>query len=149
MTSRNLAWIATALLAAVVLPGCSPAQKLVGKWQMDTSKAVTQATEGNPLAAAMAATMMSAMKFELDFQGDGNFAVSYNAFGQTGSESGSWRYLKSDGDVLVLMMKAKSDSAEREVRVRLVDDDHIEMVPPAGAAGETGKAMPFFRVKPK
>lgn len=148
MMTQNPGWLASLALAAVLFGGCSPAQKLVGKWTVDTEKAATSVTgDHNPLAA-MAAGLMQAMQVEAEFKGDGGFSVTYNVLGQTGGESGSWRYLKSDGDALVLMMKANSNATEREVRVRFIDNDHIEMIPPAGAAADSGKTLPFKRVKP-
>jgi len=57
--------------------------------------------------------------------------------------------VKSEGDSLVLMMKAQNDPAEREFRVRLIGPDRMEMVPPSWISNTTTKPMTFVRVVPK
>jgi len=148
MSSRNLGLIALILLAAVSATGCSPATKLVGKWQLDTSAVSSDLSGGNQTAAAMM-NMMQAFSMDVEFKGDGNVVVTGSVFGQPTSVDGTWRYLKSEGDTMVLMMKAKNDSAEREVRVRLIDQDRMEMVPPSWASRTTDKPLPFKRAVPK
>jgi hypothetical protein len=142
-----------AALAAPLLAGCNPASKLVGKWQLEADKvqANLPAIGGdNPMVAAMASQMMSMMKFdiELEFQGDGTCQFAASVLGQSHRTSGKWRYLKTEGDVLVLMVTTAEQPGEREVRLKFVDDDHLETIPPMEAAAASGpKTLPFKRVK--
>lgn len=146
MSPRSLMLIAVAV-AAVAMPGCSPASKLVGKWQLDTSEATEQLSGGNQTAAALM-NLAQAFSMDIEFKGDGNVAVTGSMFGQPHTVQGTWRYVKSEGDILVLMMKPNQDANETEVRVRFVDADRMEMVPPNWNSQTTGKALPFSRVKP-
>lgn len=147
MSPRSLTLIAVAVVAAVAMPGCSPASKLVGKWRLDTSAATEQLSGGNQTAAALM-NMAQALSIDIEFKGDGNVAVTGSVFGQPNTVQGTWRYVKSDGDTLVLMMKPNQASSETEVRVRFVDADRMEMVPPSWSSQMTGKPVPFNRVKP-
>lgn len=144
------------LLAAMIAPllaGCNPAGKLVGKWELEADKlqASMPAVGGdNPMVAAMASSMMEMMKFEMDleFKGDGNCLFTVGMLGQSQSKAGKWRYVRSEGDVLVLMVKTDEQAEEHEVKVKFIDNDHLETIPPVEAASAGGpKALPFRRVK--
>ena len=147
MSPRRFTLIAAALLAAVILPGCSPAAKLVGTWQLDTSSAASQLSGGNQTFAALA-NLAQAFSMNVEFKGDGNVTVTGSVLGQPQTAHGTWRYVKSDGDTLVLMMNP-NQGTEQEVRVRLVDSDHLEMAPPSWVSQTTARPVPFIRVKPK
>ena len=138
--------LAGLVLTAALLAGCSPAGKLVGKWEADMSQVQAQIEKsGNPLAGALAG-MLAMMKVEAEFKADGTCTIGGSVLGQSGSNSGTWRYVKSEGSVLVLMVKG-SGAEEKELRLNFVDNDHFEMVPPAGTGGD--QKLPFVRVKPK
>lgn len=146
MLSRRVL-LASLVLAASSLAGCNPAAKLVGKWDADLSGAAAEVEKtGNPLAA-MAAGMMSSVKLQTEFKADGTCTVTGSFFGQSNSTSGKWRYSKSEGDTLVLMVKMDKETTERELRVKFIDHDTFEMVPPVHAGGQAQKSLPFKRVK--
>jgi hypothetical protein len=138
--------LAGLVLTAALLTGCSPAGKLVGKWEADMSGVQSQIEKsGNPLAGALAG-MMSMLKVEAEFKADGTCTIGGSVLGQSGSNSGTWRYVKTDGSVLVVMVKGNG-AEEKELRLNFVDNDHFEMVPPEGTGG--GQKLPFVRVKAK
>ncbi len=144
MLSRPL--LAALVLAACSLAGCNPAAKLIGKWEADFSKvAVPAEASGNPLAA-MASSMMSSVKLQMEFKSDGTCHVTGSFFGQSKTTSGKWRYSKTDGNALVLLVQAADTDKENELRVNFIDNDHLEMVPPTGAPGQAGQTLPFKRV---
>jgi hypothetical protein len=145
MPSRIL--LASLVLAACGLAGCNPAAKLVGKWDADFSSALADVEKsGNPMAA-LAAGMMSSFKMQTEFKADGTCSMNGSVFGQSVSAAGKWRYVKTDGDALVLMIKMDKEASERELRVKFVDNDTLEMVPPAEAAGPSQQQLKFKRVK--
>jgi len=145
MLSRLL--LAAVALTTMGLAGCNPAAKVVGKWEADFSKVAMPAeNSGNPLAA-MAASMMSSVKLQLEFKSDGVLNITGSFFGQSNTSSGKWRYVKTDGSTLVLMVKAKDTDTERELRVNFLDNDNLEMVPPEGAPSQGNQKLPFKRVK--
>lgn len=144
MFAHRIPLLSILLLAAATIAGCSPAQNLVGVWKVDTTK-LQEAAKGNPLMA-IAAGSLAMIDSQIEFKGDGNFIASASVLGQSKTETGSWRFVKVDGDTLVLMVKGKGAPSESELRVRMVDSQHMEMVPPT-AAGGSDKALPFVRVK--
>lgn len=139
--------LAVLAIAACGLTGCNPAGKLVGKWEADLSGIKSEVADaGNPLAA-MAATMMSSVKLQSEFKTDGTCTVTGSFFEQANTTDGKWRYEKSEGDTLVLMVTMGSGTKERELKVRFIDYDTFEMVPPIEAAGQAGKTLAFKRIK--
>jgi len=147
MSSRPVLLLALVLLAASAT-GCSPAARLVGKWQLDTSTVTNELSGGNQALAALM-NSVQALSMDIEFKGDGNVIVTGSVLGQSRTVNGAWRYVKSEGDSLVLMMKAQNDPAEREFRVRLIGPDRMEMVPPSWISNTTTKPMTFVRVVPK
>ena len=144
MLSRFL--LAATLLAAIGLAGCNPAAKAIGKWEADFSKAVAPAEDsGNPLAA-MAASMMSSVKLQFEFKADGTCNITGSFFGQSNTSSGKWRYAKTEGQTLVLMVAPSGREEEQELRLDFLDNDHFEMVPPEGTGGRARQKLPFKRI---
>jgi hypothetical protein len=145
MLSRPL--LAALGLAALGLAGCNPAAKAVGKWEVDFSQAAAPAeNSAGPLAAAMA-SMASVLKIQWEFQADGTCHFTGGFVGQSITSSGQWRYAKTDGSALVLMVKRDGDNKEQELRLDFQDHDHFEIVPPEGAGGRPGQKLPFKRIK--
>lgn len=141
---------ATALTVGLLLSGCSPGIKMVGTWEVDSEKLqadVAKEGGGNPLAA-LAAGMLSVIEAQVEFKADGSFTGTASALGQQRTAKGTWRYAKTDGEDMVLSIKGDNDPAERELRVRFTDWDHIQMVPPIDSGGPIGTgSFPFKRVK--
>lgn len=141
---------ALVVAAGLLLMGCSPGVKMVGTWEVDSEKLqadLAKSAGGNPIAT-LAAGMMSVVEVNLEFKSDGKFAATAKALGQSRTSGGTWRYKETDGDVMVLSMKADDEAAEREVRVRFTDWDHLEMVPPVNTEAPTGVGtFPFKRIK--
>lgn len=137
-----------ALLTGLALTGCNPAAKLVGKWEIDADKVKADlAANNNPMAAALGG-MMAMVKVEPEFEADGTWTLTMGGPLGSQSRSGTWKYVKSDGEVLVLNV-AMENEAERELRVKFIDNDHVQMEPPAGSGVPTsqGQAFSFRRVK--
>jgi hypothetical protein len=67
--------------------------------------------------------------------------------GQSASTAGKWQFLRREGDSLVLNIQMDSAAAGRELKVKLIDDEHLEMPLPGSPAGASGQAVPFVRVK--
>jgi hypothetical protein len=108
--------LAMLVMGACGLAGCNPSGKLMGKWEADFSGVQAEVAEaGNPLAA-MAVSMMSSVRLQSEFQADGRCSVTGSFFGQANTTSGKWRYVKSEGDTLVLMVTMGSSSQERELK---------------------------------
>jgi hypothetical protein len=137
-----------ALLVPLLLTGCNPAGKLIGAWEIDTEKAKANVQSAGSALAAMEAEMLSMLKVEAQFKDDGTLSMIGSFLGQTHNIAGTWRFLKLDGDALVLMVKMNNETNERELRVRFPDDDHLEMAPPVTAgSSDPGKTLPFRRLK--
>ncbi|MCE9524421.1 MAG: hypothetical protein K8R36_00035 [Planctomycetales bacterium] len=137
MTPRRW-FIAAALLAAVFFTGCgSPASKLIGKWQLS-------ANAGDDKVLALLA---STMKGEMDFKGDGSFSITSKAplFGDK-STTGTWKFVKSEGQAIVLSVKA-AEIPEREARLEFTDNDHFSMVPFEVTSDTKGMKFDFARIK--
>lgn len=134
---------------ALVATGCSPAQVVVGTWELDTKSAISSdLQETMPALAAQILFMKPEVK--MTFEGTGGFAAKSNFPGLSGDVKGSWRYVKSDGKALILMVKEANKSDENEVRFTLLDDnDHAEISRELNVGGLTMKpAIRFVRVKP-
>jgi hypothetical protein len=147
----NLARILLLAALALASAGCNPAAKLIGQWEVDTTQlqAKLGETKGNPLGG-MGASMLAMFDFSIEFKSDGTCSAKVSILGQSNTVAGKWRFVKQDGDALVIAIKMDDKPDEREVRVRFSDNDHLEMEPPVstGPAGE-GKTLTFVRVKPK
>lgn len=144
MLSRLL--LAGLLLTAVSLTGCSPTGKLVGKWETDMNQAKAQMDKsGNSLTGALLSGFLSAMKVEAEFRADGTCTIGGRILDYSASNSATWRYVKSEGNVLVLMIKGDKNADEKELRLSFIDNDHFEMVSRGGKGGSQN--LPFVRVK--
>jgi hypothetical protein len=127
--------------SAALFAGCNPAAKAIGKWEVDKTKALAQLPAGgdNPLAAMMS-NMASLMKAELEFKADGTWTSEVGIMAASKTESGTWRYVKTESDTLVLAVKR--GGGESEFKLKFVDDDHIE------ASGVIGnQSFPLVRKK--
>jgi len=142
MRSLNIAFFLCGV--ALLATGCSPATKVVGTWKIDSSKPIPgDFFKANPLVGALLATAQPT--FEIKFAGDGNFNLraEVGPFKQEGK--GSWRYVKSDGETLIIMVKESGKSDESELRFRLVDNEHAEIQVPLGFSKEP---FSFVKVQP-
>jgi hypothetical protein len=145
---RIVAFAMMALLAALA-SGCSPAQQVVGKWDLDTARVMKQNEETDVTKRLMAEAVFKLVKVQIDFHGDGNYAVTGSFPGVPGVEKkGSWRYVKMDGKALVLMVKEAGKTDEDELRISLTDADHADISMPSMALPGQKDSMPFVRVKP-
>ena len=136
--------LALTLLAALLLSGCSPAQKIVGKWELDIEKTMAEVAGEGPMASMMAMAASQA-KLEIEFRGDGNWSMHASTPGKSTQTEGSWRFVKAEDDTLVLMLKLNNESKENEMRVKVIDDNSIEFAPTTTAL-MGAKALPFRRV---
>ena len=135
--------IAVGLLAALSLTGCgNPSAKLIGKWKMSG----VSGTEDNPLAGLM--TQM--FKVGVEFKADGSCVSNVDVFGKQQSFTGSWRFVKREGNDLVIALKMPPGNQEGEVRISFKDNDHCSFIPPASLdkKGSSGSGqMDFVRDK--
>jgi hypothetical protein len=123
----NARLLALALALAIPLfAGCNPASKLHGKWDLETEDPEPPAMGGAYIPSAVTGFMK--YKKHLEFLPNGTCKVEARAAGDSEAARGKWRYVKTDGDALVLMVQMEGDE-EREVRVRFVDRKTIETVP--------------------
>ena len=144
MLSRPL--LAALVLAAAGLAGCNPAAKAIGKWEADFSKAVAPAEDsGHPLAAAMA-SVVSVLEIQWEFKSDGTCAFTGSFFGTSNTSRGNWRYAKSEGKTLILMVRREGSEKEHELRLDFQDNDHFEILPPEGMGGPSNQRLPFQRI---
>lgn len=152
LSAVRFALLSLACFVAVALTGCSPAQQIVGKWDLDVAKAMAGAPipEGaNNLQMLAAQALFEQVKVQISFEGNGSYAVSAKTpLGPPVEKKGSWRYVKMDGKALVLMVKEAGKTDENELRFTPTDADHAEMSMPSLAIPGSKDAMPFVRVKP-
>lgn len=144
MTTRLflLAIVLTIPLAA----GCNPAAKLHGKWDMETEETQPPAMGGAYIPTAVAGFMKP--KMNLEFQQSGKCVAEVRAAGESLSGRGKWRYVKTDGDVMVLMVQMDG-SEEHEMRIRFIDRNKIETVPlPVGDDEGWGEQKLVFTRRP-
>jgi VCBS repeat-containing protein len=148
MSAARLSLLSLVCVVAFALTGCSPAQQIVGTWDLDTSKALgSELQAANPALAAFVPLLQP--KVQITFEGNGNYAVKGTFGPQSLEKKGSWRYVKMDGKALVLMVKEAGKTDEDELRFTLTDADHAEMSVPMNVGGKTmNPSMPFVRVKP-
>ena len=125
--------------SALVSGGCNPAAGLHGQWQLDSSK-----LQGG----AAKLLSLTGSKVQLEFKADGTCSATAGILGQSRTYPGQWRFVKKDGNALVINVKMEGDAEERELRVTLTDDDHLEMPLPVQVAGLGDQKVPLIRVKP-
>lgn len=135
------------LLAAVTMlaTGCSPATQVVGTWDLDSSKSLPSEFQTlNPEIAAV--LLLTKPTFQLKFAGDGNFSLKFIGGPLKTEKKGSWRFVKAEGNTLLLMIKESGQNEESELRFTVVDNEHAEIAIPL----PIGKGpMPFHFVKAK
>jgi hypothetical protein len=146
--AQRFRWLIALLIvgAGLACAGCDPAAGLHGKWQLDLGPSATNPQAGTP------ASVQSLSRFAptVEFKADGTCSVSAGGIlGSTRSLAGAWRFVKQEGNELVIAVKAEGESDEREVRVKLTDDNHLEMPLPVPIPIIGAKAIPFERVKPQ
>ena len=131
---------AIALLAALCLTGCggNPSAKLIGKWKMTGISGM----EANPLAAGF----LKMMNISFEFKADGSCSANIEAMGQQKSNAGKWRFVKTEGNDLVVSLTMADTNKESEIRISFTDNDHCSFVPPAAVekAGDAGTGKVEF-----
>jgi VCBS repeat-containing protein len=127
MTPRLLAVMLA--LALSLLAGCNPASQVIGKWDLETEEPEQPAggAGGAYIPTAIAGFMKP--KMNLEFQPDGDLKVEARMAGESAESRGKWRYVKHEGDTMVLMVKV-GEREEHELRIRIIDGNTIETVAP-------------------
>jgi len=128
MNITRLWALCVTILDVAFSSGCNPAAKAIGKWEVETDKFQAQLppTGENALAAVVAGmSKVLQVRAELEFKADQTWKWELSAIGNTQSMSGTWRYVKTEGDTLVLAAKS-SGGEEQEFKLKFVDKDHIE-----------------------
>jgi hypothetical protein len=145
MLSRAL--LACFILIATGLTGCNPAGKLVGKWEADLSGIQTEVAEADIPLASLASSWMSSLKLQSEFSANGTCSFTGSFFGNAKTTNCKWRYVKSEGDTLVLMVAMEQGDKEGVLRVKFIDYDTFEMTPPIEAAAQAGQTLVYKRLK--
>jgi len=133
-------------LVAVSLSGCNPAAKAIGNWEVEVDKFKAQVpATGDNAAASVLAGMSLFLKIQADVEikPDNTWRNEVGVAGNTQSTSGTWKYAKTEGDTLVLTFKTTGNDAERELKLKFIDDDHVE------ASGLMGNQVLPLKRKPK
>ena len=153
MTPRCLAVVLT--LAVTLLTGCSPSAKLIGTWDMKLEE--PQDPSGGGLGGArIPPALLNAMKPKMNIEFKENKACIVEAYagGEKAMGRGKWRHVKTEKDVMVLMVKmdgladkeSKKEYEEKEIRVRFIDHYNIETVPlPVSEESWSDVALTFKR----
>jgi hypothetical protein len=145
MTPRLLAL--ALVLAVPVLAGCNPAQKVIGKWDLEIEEPKEPAGGGGLGGTYIPPAIVSFMQLKriIEFQEDGDCVVEVHAGGQTAKAKGKWRHVKTKGNEMVLKVKL-GEADEKEVSVRFIDNNKIETVPlPAGEESWPDETVTFTR----
>jgi hypothetical protein len=127
-SAANRRWLWAFFLGgfALLATGCSPATKVVGTWELDNNQPIpAEFFEANPLMGALLA--VGKPQFQATFAGDGNFQLKFTAHQLQVEKQGSWRFVKVEGETLLLMIKEAGKTEENELRFTPVDNDHAEM----------------------
>lgn len=155
MFHRHLILLATVSLFIVSSVGCGgsdPSKKVIGKWELSVEHLREAMTEemnkksagkegaGAAFGAAMMEGMLAQMKMSFDFQPEGKVMFAVSMMGQDKSEEGTWEFVSSSGDSVTLKIGMKDKEAE-PTTITFLDDDTIEIVPPAGQGGAQPPAM--------
>lgn len=134
----------------LVATGCSPATKVVGTWNADYSSGIpADTTKANPVLSAM--LLLLKPPIDIAFEGTGAYRVSGNYQGRSVEQKGTWRFLKMDGNALILLVKPMNQADESELRMTFTpDNDHAEISMPMKLLGQQNSAsLNFVRAKPK
>lgn len=136
------------VLAATSFVGCSPASKLIGTWDMELEEPEGGATMlGARIPEALAAAIKP--KLNVEFQQGGKCKVEAYMGGQSAKAKGTWKFVKAEKDVLVLKVTMEK-GGEQEMRVRFIDNNKIEAIPPPlgdeeDADAFSGQTLTFAR----
>jgi len=145
MTPRRFA-LALVLVVPLVA-GCNPASKLHGTWDLATEEPEDSGAGGGLGSTYIPPAIVGFMQLKrnVEFQDDGDCIAELKASGQTEKTKGKWRWVKTEGDVLVLKVQM-GEAEEQEVRVRFIDQNKIETVPlPVGKESWTDETVKFTR----
>jgi hypothetical protein len=129
----TLCRLALALVLAIpLLVGCNPAAKVIGTWDLHIEEPQEPAGGGGLAGTRLPPALVSFMKpkMNIEFKQDGKCIVEAYMAGQKAMARGKWRHVKTEGDVMVLMVKMDEaeEKEEKEVRVRFIDRNKIETV---------------------
>ena len=119
------------VLAIPLLTGCNPAQRVIGTWDMQIE---TPDLGGGISGARIPPALLNAMKpkMNVEFKENGNCTVEAYMGGQSATASGKWKFVKNEKDIAVIKVtlpnaKHKEDQAEKEIKLRFIDYNNIEM----------------------
>lgn len=129
-------------LSAVVLvsSGCRPAieRKLVGSWQLDESEGLAKRMMGGNSSSVGSELMDTALDemmevaqvaLSVEFARSGKLTTSTNVMGEPTQKTGTWSMTEHTENTATIEFVLEGDEPET-IKVRFVDDDTIEMVPP-------------------
>jgi hypothetical protein len=145
------------LSSALLLPliGCGPsaADRLVGRWegslQVDQDEVNRQqASAQSPLEKGLqnfALTGLKSMKMTLEFQADGQMAMSISLGPLNESRGGTWEVVRQQSDQ-VTIKSVDEKGIEQESVLTFQDPDTFLMQPPDGDGARKLGVLRFQRV---
>lgn len=139
------------ILPALVGCGSSAGSRLLGKWELDANKSIDDATAGGSqpggaFAAGLMKEMAKSIKVEVEFKPGGALSLNTSTvLVNAEAKNGTWRVARSSGNDITVAFKLDGETAEREMSIKVMDKDTLEMVPPT-AVGPKSPAT-FRRAK--
>ena len=129
MTPRHFALVL--VLAVPFLAGCNPGAKVIGTWDMHLD-APDSSASGFGTYVPPALLQAIKPKMNVEFKENGTCIVEAYAGGQKAESRGKWKYVKSEKDITTIKVtmpqaKEKEDQAEREIKLRFIDHNNVEM----------------------
>lgn len=134
------------------LVGCGPsaAEKLLGKWRYDVTKAMRDTMEeqqgpqpGQPTLLGFMDALGMNLEVEVHFKEDGTLKLSAGGDGKWEMASRTWEVVGVDGQKLTLELGRLDDGETVTREITFLDDDHLEFAPP----GLQNHKLVFARVK--
>jgi len=141
--------VAVLALVAATLSGCNPAAKAVGQWELETDKLkLSEPGSDKDAAAAVLASMSLFVKVtaNLEIKADNTWRLEFGAAGPTQSRQGTWKYLETEGETLVLLVQPLSHQ-EHKLKLKFIDVDHVEASGLLGDGQLGNQVFPLQRKK--
>jgi hypothetical protein len=136
----RLSIVALLLLPLCVGCGGDPTGRLIGSWEAEIA---APTDDSSSFAEKLSSAFASLLKVKLDMRPDGTLTFTMSVPGHDQVSNGTWKYLKSEGDVIVL--EVTRDNSSNVNRVTILDNDHFELIRP-GTQGKDKETLKFKRV---
>lgn len=113
--------------------GKKVSQQIIGKWNLDTGDTISKMeaeaeTEEEKQALEFAKAMISEMDMRFEFTSDGKMLLTMTAGDMSETQEGTYE-VKSE-DAASVVIAGTLDDETKDVTIKLVEDDKIEMIMP-------------------